>query len=106
MKKRVFINYFDTISCAGDNPDELFSSICEKKDTISLDTNYVKDSVVAIGKIKKEIPLNELLLQRVKKLQKELSLKDFRNTLLVIGSSVGGMSETEMYILKIKTIKI
>lgn len=95
MEKKVYINYFDTISCAGNNAEELFSSIIEKKDTITLDSSYVKDKTVAIGKIKKDLSLNEILLKRLNKLLEHQNLKDFQNTLLIIGSSVGGMSETE-----------
>lgn len=105
LKKRVFINYFDTISCAGNNPEELFNSILLKKDTISLDNSFVSDKVVAIGKIKSDIELNELLLQRCKKLLESLNLKDFSQTLLVIGSSVGGMNETEKIYFKDKNYK-
>lgn len=105
MKKRVFINYFDTISCAGNSPDELFISIVEKKDTITLDSSFVKDRVVAIGKIKRDLSLNELLLQRLKQLLENLNLKDFKDTLLVIGSSVGGMNETERVYFKDKNYK-
>ena len=105
FKNRVFVSYFDTISCAGYNANELFSSICEKKDTITLDTNYVKDRVVAIGKIKKDKSLNDILLERLKELLKNLNLKDFQDTLLVVGSSVGGMSETENLYFKDKNYK-
>lgn len=105
LKNRVFINYFDTVSCAGNNPEELFDSILLKKDTISLDTNFVKDKVVAIGKIKKDIDLNELLFQRCKKALETADLKDFSQTLLVIGSSVGGMNETEKVYFKNKNYK-
>ncbi len=104
-KNRVFINYFDTISCAGDSPKELFASICEKKESISLNTNYVKDSIVAIGEIKKEFSLNDILLQRLKELLKNLDLKDFSKTLLVIGSSVGGMALSEDIYFRDKNYK-
>lgn len=104
-KNRVFINYFDTISCAGDSPKELFASICEKKESISLNTNYVKDSIVAIGEVKKEFSLNDILLQRLKELLKNLDLKDFSKTLLVIGSSVGGMALSEDIYFRDKNYK-
>ncbi len=95
MKQKVYINYFDTISCAGDNPKELFDAICSKKESISLNSSYIKDRVVAIGVIKRDLSLNELLLQRLKQLLLKLELSDFSDTILVIGSSVGGMSLSE-----------
>lgn len=105
IKNRVYINYFDTISCAGNSAEELFTSIIEKKDTISLDSSYIKDKVVAIGKIRRDLSLNVILRQRLKKLLNEFALEDFTNTFLVIGSSVGGMSETENLYFKDKNYK-
>ncbi|WP_419678093.1 beta-ketoacyl-[acyl-carrier-protein] synthase family protein [Aliarcobacter lanthieri] len=105
MQNRVFINYFDTVCCAGNNPKELFEAILEKRDCIFLDTTFVKEQIVAIGKIKKDICLNELLVQRLKKLLENTNLEDFSQTLLVVGSSVGGMNETERVYFKDKNYK-
>lgn len=97
MKKenKAYINNFESVSCAGNDCEELFNSICEKKETISLDSSYVKDRVVAIGKINTSKTFRELLLSKCKKILEQSNLKNFENTLLVIGSSVGGMSTTE-----------
>ena len=102
ISNKVYINYFDSISCAGDNSEELFESICKKKDTISIDNNYVKEKSVAIGKILKDKDLNELLFDRLEELLINTKLKDFSNTLLVMGSSVGGMNETERFFFENK----
>ncbi len=45
------------------------------------------------------------MLERFKELLKNLNLKDFQDTLLVVGSSVGGMSETENLYFKDKNYK-
>lgn len=102
---KVFINYFDSISCAGDNSEELFESICQKKDTIYIDSSYVKDKNVAIGKIVKNKDLNDILVERLEQLLANTKLENFSNTLLVIGSSVGGMNETERLFFKNKNYK-
>ncbi len=94
-KNRVYINYFDTISSAGFSADELLSNICDQRECITLDKTFIKDRAVAIGKIDTTIGLNTLLLERLELLLRRLKLKDYSQTLLVIGSSVGGMSETE-----------
>lgn len=101
--KKVYINNFDSISCAGADSNELFDSICQKKDTISIDSHYVEDRSVAIGKIDSDIEFNELLLKKCENVLKASNLEDFSNTLLVIGSSVGGMSETEKIFFQDKT---
>ncbi len=103
--KKVYINNFDSISCAGADSNELFDSICQKKDTISIDTNYIEERSVAIGKIDSDIKFNELLLKKCANVLKASNLNDFSNTLLVVGSSVGGMSETEDVYFKDKNYK-
>lgn len=105
INNNVFINYFDSISCAGNNPEEMFESICQKKDTICIDSSYVKDKDVAIGKVSIKKDLNDILLERIENLLLNTNLKDFKNTLLVIGSSVGGMNETERLFFKNKNYK-
>lgn len=92
---KAYINYFDSISCAGSDSLELFESICNKKETIFVDSTYVKDKVVAIGKISRDEDLKDILFKRCEKLLEKSNLKDFSKTLLLIGSSVGGMDETE-----------
>ncbi len=95
INKKAYINNFHAISSAGNSAEELFESICEKKDCISIDSTYVKDRNVAIGKIKNDKSFKELLIEGCKKVLDESSLSDYSNTLLIVGSSVGGMSITE-----------
>ena len=105
INNKAYINYFDSISCAGNNSLELFESICEQKDTIFVDSTYVKEKIVAIGKISKNEDLQDILLKRCEKLLKETKLQDFSKTLLVVGSSVGGMDETEKIFFEDKNYK-
>lgn len=105
INKKVYINYFDSISCAGNNSEELFDSICSKKDAITIDSSYIDDRSVAIGKIKRDKDLNEILAQRCEKVLTITKLKDFSKTLLIIGSSVGGMDQTEKLFFKNKNYK-
>ena len=102
---KAYINYFDSISCAGNDSSELFESICNKKDTIFVDSTYVKEKIVAIGKISKSEDLKNILLKRCEKLLEQSNLENFSKTLLVIGSSVGGMDETEKIFFKNKDYK-
>lgn len=105
INNKVYINYFDSISCAGNNSEELFHAICLKKDTISIDSSYVLDRSVSIGKIRIDKDLNDVLTERCAKLLEISNLEDFSNTLLIIGSSVGGMNETEKLFFKNKNYK-
>ncbi|MGB7403931.1 MAG: beta-ketoacyl-[acyl-carrier-protein] synthase family protein [Arcobacter sp.] len=105
INNKAYINYFDSISCAGNNSEELFESICLKKNTISINSTYVKERSVAIGEIRRNKDLNDILKERCDKLLDITRLNDFSNTLLIIGSSVGGMNETEKLFFKNKNYK-
>ena len=53
INNKVYINYFDSVSYAGNDSLELFQSVCEQKDTILLIQVIKKEKVVAIGKVSK-----------------------------------------------------
>ena len=103
--KKAYINNFASISCAGKNDLELFESICTKKDTLSLDSTYIESRIVTIGKINYDCDFSDLLFQKCEEVLKKSSLNDFSETLLVIGSSVGGMNITEKIYFKDKNYK-
>lgn len=103
INKKAYINNYESISCAGECSEELFKSVCEKKDTISYDSYYVNDKTVAIGKISTDKEFMHLLFHKCKSILEQSNLDNFENTLLVIGSSVGGMSNTEKIFFKDKT---
>lgn len=95
IKNKAYINNFSLSSCAGNNGEELFDAILNKKDTIYIDSNYIEDKEVAIGKIDKSYDFFDLMLLKVEEVLSLSNLDSFENTLLVIGSSVGGMALTE-----------
>ena len=105
ISKKAYINNFGTISCAGTTAIELFDSICQKKDTISIDKSYVKDREVAIGKIKSDISFNDNLKKCCEDVLLNSTLTDFKDTLLIVGSSVGGMTQTEDVFFEDKNYK-
>lgn len=105
ISKKVFINNFDCICCSSNNAEELFSSICEKKDSIRVNTSYIKEQGVALGKINSELPFSKHLINCVQSVLAISNLKDFSNTLLVVGSSVGGMQSTEEVFFKERNYK-
>ncbi|WP_428025201.1 beta-ketoacyl-[acyl-carrier-protein] synthase family protein [Arcobacter sp.] len=103
--KKAYINNFESISCAGNDSEELFKSICEKKETITLDNSFIKEKTIAIGKINSVESFTDLLINKCKKVLEKSNLDSFENTLLVIGSSVGGMNNTEKIFFKDKNYK-
>lgn len=108
MKKenKAFINNYDLISCAGNSIEETFSSILNKSETISLNDYYVKDKVVAIGIIKSKKNFEQLLIEKCQKILEHSNLDNYTSTLLIVGSSVGGMKSSEYIFFNEKTTKI
>ena len=105
ISNKVYINNFDLVCCAGNSPEELFTSICKKKNFISIDKTYINNKSLAIGKINSNLSFNELLLNKIKNVLFQSNLKDFSTTLLIIGSSVGGTKTTEDIFFKDKNYK-
>ena len=95
IKNRVYITATTSSSCAGDNNQGLFENILFHSTGIVQDSNYFFDAKPAIGKLSSNNSFyTELILQCNKTLEYS-HLQNFKNTLLLVGSSVGGMNVTE-----------
>ena len=100
---QAFINNYESISSAG-NTDELMSAIYSKESAITIDRFYMDDTPVGLGKMKEE-NFFSLLDAMVAKVLSDSNLDDFKSTLLIVGSSVGGMKESESHYFKDKDYK-
>jgi len=95
IKNRVYITSTSSVSCAGENNQKLFHNILEGFTGIKQDADYFFNAKPAIGKLKSEDTFyNELTLQ-CQNILDHSRLEDYSDTLLIIGSSVGGMKTTE-----------
>lgn len=103
QSSRVFITQHNCLSVSGKNSEELFTNILEAKSGVKTDTTYFPKKCVGIGKIDEN--LEETLLVYMQKLLEESDLKDFEESLLVVGSSVGGMSVSEELYFREKNFK-
>ncbi len=100
---KAFINYYESLSCAG-NTDALMDAVYSGKSAISLDNSYIKERFVGIGKMKGDDffhSLEDVVTQVLKK----SNLENYHNTLLIVGSSVGGMQESEKHYFQDKNYK-
>jgi len=100
---KAYINSYELQSCVG-NTKELMEAIYDQRSGISIDTSYMRDTPVGLGKMSKGdffLTLNEV----VRSVLECSSLENFSNTLLIVGSSVGGMSESETHYFKDKNYK-
>lgn len=95
IKNKVYINNTNLITCSSNNKHELFENICLSKSGIKQDTQFFYNSAPAIGKIVSENSFEENIILQCQSILNSSNLKDFKETLLIIGSSVGGMDTTE-----------
>jgi len=96
----VFINHFESICCAGDTSEALFEAICTHQSGIKTFREIIPQKHIALGKIEKQFSLEALLAMTCQKILAQSTLENFDNTLLVVGSSVGGMQRSEEIFLK------
>ncbi len=90
---RVYVNSYRALCCAASNAKELFEAICDKKSGIKTNKTFFENKVVGIGVVKEDI--EEALVSYIESILKSSNLENFKDTLLVIGSSVGGMKLSE-----------
>ena len=100
IKNKVFITKTSSITCAGENNKELFDNICNGKTGVKKNSDYFHDSEPAIGMIESENTFYEDLILQCQNILDNSNLSDFKDTILIIGSSVGGMNTTEAAFFK------
>ena len=96
----VFVNAFESVCCAGESSEALFEAICTQKSGIKTFSEFIQNKQIALGKIEKSFSIEALLELTCKKVLAQSTLENFESTLLVVGSSVGGMQTTEGIFLR------
>lgn len=104
-KNKVYITTTTSISCAGLDDNELFENICNSNSGIKQDLDYFYGNAPAIGKIDSKKSFEENLIDQCSKILNQSELSSFKDTLLIIGSSVGGMATTEKIYFKNNSFK-
>jgi len=105
IKNKVYITATSSSSCAGENNKVLFHNICHGKSGIKQDKNYFYDATPAIGKLCSHNTFHDELLLLCQNILDHSDLSSFKETLLIIGSSVGGMATTEELYFKTHNYK-
>jgi 3-oxoacyl-[acyl-carrier-protein] synthase-1 len=88
-----YINNYELLCNAGD-VKSLMEAVYAKKSAITVDKNYLKDTTAGLGVMKYSNIFN-VLEDIAQKVLDASNLKNFNDTLLILGSSVGGMQECE-----------
>jgi len=103
QKNRVFVNAYESLSCAG-NTAELMDAVYRKRSAISIDTSYMPENRAGLGTFApKEFFAS--LVSVVETVLQQSGLADFHDTLLIVGSSVGGIGKSEQIFFKEKSYR-
>lgn len=95
MKSRVYLNAMSCACAAGLNINEIFDTLVSGRSAISEQEGYVEGSIMALGKIPSEDDFFDLLRHHVKEALSAAPWLDPSSTMVVVGSSVGGMCRAE-----------
>ncbi len=88
-----YINSYELLCDAGDTKS-LMEAIYAKRSAITVDENYLQDKTAGLGKMQ-YTNIFDVLEDIAQKVLEASNLENFHNTLLILGSSVGGMQECE-----------
>lgn len=92
---RVFVIAYDAVCATSDSPEGIFDAICGHCTGIKSYSSLLGDKSIALGKIERKFSIEEILKKTCNTILEKSHLEDFSKTLLVVGSSVGGMRKTE-----------
>jgi len=98
-----YINTYELLCDAGDTKS-LMEAVYNKESALVIDNSYIKDATAGLGKMEYE-DIFTVMDAVTAKVLKESNLENFHNTLLILGSSVGGMQECEQIFYSEKSFK-
>jgi len=88
-----YINTYELLCNAGDT-ESLMEAVYNKESALVIDTSYVKDASAGLGKMEYD-NIFTVMDEVTEKVLKDSNLENYHDTLLILGSSVGGMQECE-----------
>jgi len=88
-----YINNYELLCDAGDTKS-LMEAVYAKKSAITVDESYLKDVTAGLG-VMQYSNIFDVLEDIAQKVLEVSNLENFNDTLLILGSSVGGMQECE-----------
>ncbi len=100
---KAYINNYE-LRCNAGNVAELMDAIYDKKSPLVESEEYIEETTMGLGIMKYE-SIYEVLDEVVKAVLENSNLENYKNTLLILGSSVGGMQECEVIFNRDKNYK-
>lgn len=98
-----YINNYELLCDAGDTKS-LMEAVYAKKSAITVDDSYLKDVTAGLG-VMQYNTIFDVLEDVAQKVLDASNLENFNDTLLILGSSVGGMQECEEIFYSQKSYK-
>jgi len=96
QNKKIYIHGVSACCSAGRTSENIFKSILSGTSGIKKYTGYlINGEECVIGRMDFNTTFDTLLANNVKEVLAKSSLKNFKNTLLLVGTSVGGMTWAE-----------
>ena len=95
MKHKVWLTSMSASCAAGLTIEDIYKTLLSGTTAISMQANYIDDMIVPLGKIPSQDDFYELIYQNVATTLSKTSGLDCRDTIVLIGSSVGGMGRAE-----------
>ncbi len=102
-KNRVYVNAYESLSCVGDTK-HLMQAIYNRESGISIDTSYMKEHKAGLGSFAPDEFFASLVAVTQNVLEQS-PLENFNETLLIVGSSVGGIGKSEQHFFRDKSYK-
>ncbi len=102
-KSRVYVNAYESLSCAG-NTAQLMDAAYAARSGITINTSYMPGIPVGLGSFAPDdffSSLNEIVRQVLDR----SDLDNFHDTLLIVGSSVGGIAQSEEIFFRDRSYK-
>jgi 3-oxoacyl-[acyl-carrier-protein] synthase I len=99
--KKAYINAIAIRSACGETKETL-DAIFSKQSGLVRHDNFVPEKTVCIGRFKQQNTFKELLFSSIDEVLQASNLENFSNTLLLVGSSVGGITSAENIFLRDK----
>jgi len=97
--KKAFINASSIRSVCG-NTKQTMDAIFSKTTSLKSFEDIVPEKVVCVGKFPTSLSFEELLYESANEILESSTLDNFSNTLLLVGSSVGGMATSEKVLFR------
>lgn len=95
LANKVYLNAFSCVCAAGLNIEEIFETLLRGNSAITNQSGYVDGAVMPLGKIPSEDDFFELLEENVASLLTKTPWLVPSETIVLVGSSVGGMCVAE-----------